>query len=53
MKRQPRALAAAVAMVRRPAIDSVAADHKAGRAEHGRTLWQLVTLDHSLARLFG
>jgi asparagine synthase (glutamine-hydrolysing) len=36
-----------------PAIDRLAADHKAGRAEHGRTLWQLVTLDRSLARLFG
>jgi asparagine synthase (glutamine-hydrolysing) len=36
-----------------PAIEKLAADHKAGRAEHGRTLWQLVTLDRSLARLFG
>ena len=36
-----------------PTIDKLAADHKAGRAEHGRTLWQLVTLDRSLARLFG
>jgi asparagine synthase (glutamine-hydrolysing) len=35
------------------AIDRIAAEHKAGRAEHGRTLWQLVTLDRSLARLFG
>jgi len=34
------------------AIAKIAADHKAGRAEHGRTLWQLVTLDRSLARLF-
>ena len=31
----------------------LAADHKAGRAEHGRTLWQLVMLEKSLARLFG
>jgi asparagine synthase (glutamine-hydrolysing) len=36
-----------------PAIEKLAADHKGGRAEHGRTLWQLVTLDRSLARLFG
>jgi len=36
-----------------PAIDKLAADHKVGRAEHGRTLWQLVTLDRSLAHLFG
>jgi asparagine synthase (glutamine-hydrolysing) len=36
-----------------PAIERIAAEHKAGRAEHGRTLWQLVTLDRSLARLFG
>jgi asparagine synthase (glutamine-hydrolysing) len=36
-----------------PAIERIAAEHKVGRAEHGRTLWQLVTLDRSLARLFG
>jgi asparagine synthase (glutamine-hydrolysing) len=35
------------------AIDRMAADHRAGRAEHGRTLWQLVMLEKSLARLFG
>ena len=34
------------------AITKLAADHRAGRAEHGRTLWQLVMLDRSLARLF-
>ncbi|HEX4693932.1 XrtA/PEP-CTERM system amidotransferase [Sphingomonas sp.] len=34
-------------------IDKLAADHRTGRAEHGRTLWQLVTLDRSLSRLFG
>lgn len=34
------------------AIATLAADHRAGRAEHGRTLWQLVMLDRSLARLF-
>ncbi len=35
------------------AIDRLADDHRAGRAEHGRTLWQLLMLDRSLARLFG
>ena len=34
------------------AIAALAADHRAGRAEHGRTLWQLVMLDRSLAHLF-
>jgi asparagine synthase (glutamine-hydrolysing) len=34
-------------------IERLAADHKAGRAEHGRTLWQLLMLERSLARLFG
>lgn len=33
-------------------IEKIAADHKAGRAEHGRTLWQLLMLERSLARLF-
>jgi asparagine synthase (glutamine-hydrolysing) len=35
------------------AIATLAADHGAGRAEHGRTLWQLVMLERSLQRLFG
>ena len=35
------------------AIEKLAADHKAGRAEHGRTLWQLLMLERSLNRLFG
>ncbi|WP_375396157.1 XrtA/PEP-CTERM system amidotransferase [uncultured Sphingomonas sp.] len=35
------------------AIAALAEDHRTGRAEHGRTLWQLVMLDRSLARLFG
>ncbi|WP_267386216.1 XrtA/PEP-CTERM system amidotransferase [Sphingomonas sp. GC_Shp_3] len=35
------------------AIEKIAADHRAGRAEHGRTLWQLVMLERSMARLFG
>lgn len=33
--------------------ERLAADHRAGRAEHGRTLWQLLTLDRALARLAG
>src|SRR3569623_1176428 len=35
-----------------PTIEKLAADHRSGRAEHGRTLWQLVTLDRSLRLLF-
>jgi asparagine synthase (glutamine-hydrolysing) len=35
------------------AIDSLAAAHISGRAEHGRLLWQLVMLEKSLQRLFG
>ena len=35
------------------AIGRLADDHRAGRADHGRTLWQLMMLDKSLARLFG
>ncbi len=35
------------------AIERIVADHRAGRAEHGRTLWQLVMLERSAARLFG
>ncbi|MEO5867836.1 MAG: XrtA/PEP-CTERM system amidotransferase [Sphingomonas sp.] len=35
------------------AIARLAADHHAGRADHGRTLWQLVMLDRSMERLFG
>lgn len=34
-------------------IEKLAADHRAGRAEHGRTLWQLLMLERSLQRLFG
>ena len=34
-------------------ISRIAADHRAGTAEHGRTLWQLVMLERSMARLFG
>jgi asparagine synthase (glutamine-hydrolysing) len=34
-------------------IEKLAADHAAGRADHGRTLWQLVMLEKSMTRLFG
>lgn len=37
----------------RKAMAKLAQDHKAGRADHGRLLWQLLVLDRSLARLFG
>ena len=35
------------------AIGRIAADHRAGRADHGRLLWQLLMLERSLQRLFG
>ena len=35
------------------AISRIAADHRSGRAEHGRLLWQLMMLERSLQRLFG
>ncbi|EKU72897.1 MULTISPECIES: XrtA/PEP-CTERM system amidotransferase [Sphingobium] len=34
-------------------LAKVAADHKAGVADHGRLLWQMVMLDKALGRLFG
>lgn len=34
-------------------IARAAASHKAGTADHGRLLWQLLMLDRSLARIFG
>ncbi len=34
------------------AISRLAEEHRSGRAEHGRTLWQLMMLERSLARLF-
>ena len=34
-------------------LDRLAADHRAGRAEHGRTLWQFVMLEKAVRRLFG
>jgi asparagine synthase (glutamine-hydrolysing) len=35
------------------AIARLAADHRSGRSDHGRLLWQLLMLDRSLQRLFG
>ncbi len=35
------------------AIERLAADHRSGRAEHGRTLWQLMMLERSMKRVFG
>ncbi len=35
------------------AIERIATEHRAGRAEHGRTLWQLMMLERSMQRLFG
>jgi asparagine synthase (glutamine-hydrolysing) len=35
------------------AIEKIAADHRTGRSDHGRLLWQLMMLDRSLGRLFG
>ncbi|WP_294310347.1 XrtA/PEP-CTERM system amidotransferase [uncultured Sphingomonas sp.] len=33
-------------------IGRLAADHRSGRVDHGRTLWQMLMLERSLARLF-
>lgn len=35
------------------AIARFAADHRSGRSDHGRLLWQLLMLDRSLQRLLG
>ena len=35
------------------AIARLAEDHRRGRSDHGRLLWQLLMLDKSLSRLFG
>lgn len=37
----------------RATMAKLAKDHKTGRADHGRLLWQLLVLDKSLSRLFG
>jgi asparagine synthase (glutamine-hydrolysing) len=34
------------------AISRIAADHRSGRSDHGRLLWQLTMLEKSLQRLF-
>ncbi len=35
------------------ALARIAEEHHAGRAEHGRTLWQFVMLERSMKRMFG
>ncbi|MES2497174.1 MAG: XrtA/PEP-CTERM system amidotransferase [Pseudomonadota bacterium] len=35
------------------ALDGIVADHRSGRVDHGRLLWQLMMLDRSLGKLFG
>jgi asparagine synthase (glutamine-hydrolysing) len=35
------------------AIAALADDHRFGRAEHGRTLWQLMMLERAMKRVFG
>lgn len=35
------------------AVERLVEDHRSGRAEHGRTLWQLMMLEKSVARLIG
>jgi asparagine synthase (glutamine-hydrolysing) len=35
------------------AIARIAADHRSGKSDHGRLLWQLLMLDKSLQRMFG
>lgn len=37
----------------RAAIARVVSEHKSGKVEHGRLLWQLLMLDRSLKRVFG
>ena len=36
-----------------PVLADLAARHRAGRADHGRTLWQFLMLERSLKSLFG
>ena len=36
-----------------PALGRLAEDHRTGRADHGRTLWQFLMLESSWKRLFG
>lgn len=35
------------------ALDRIVTEHRSGRLDHGRLLWQLLMLDRSLGRLFG
>jgi asparagine synthase (glutamine-hydrolysing) len=35
-----------------PAIARIAADHRSGKSDHGRLLWQLLMLEKSLQRVF-
>ena len=35
------------------AIARIAEEHRSGRSDHGRLLWQLLMLDRSLQRVFG
>jgi len=44
---------AATGWFRSDALARIAQDHRTGRADHGRLLWQLLMLDKSLTRLFG
>ncbi|WNO52794.1 XrtA/PEP-CTERM system amidotransferase [Stakelama saccharophila] len=37
----------------RKALTRLANDHRTGRADHGRTLWQLMMLERATRRLFG
>lgn len=51
-----RAIATSTALARTGWFDqrrlsAIAEDHIAGRSDHGRLLWQLLMLDHALARL--
>ena len=34
-------------------VARLADEHRSGRADHGRTLWQLLMLERSAKRLFG
>ena len=35
------------------ALDTIVTEHRSGRSDHGRLLWQLMMLDKSLSSLFG
>ncbi len=44
---------AATGWFRADELSRIANEHRTGRADHGRLLWQLLMLDKSLSRLFG